>query len=159
MYSLNNNIFPDLNKEDTIVQLTDRGDRYYHTHDFYEIFYITNGNIKHSLNSETDELSMGDVVFLRPGDIHCFLREPDNACAHRDLALTVPLYEKAVAFFKYNPLSDHTTYAKVKIDIETLNKLETELQTIGNADAEKKSVLLFRLGRTFQSEAQRRFAR
>lgn len=137
MYSLNNNIFPDLNKEDTIVQLTDRGDRYYHTHDFYEIFYITNGTIKHSLNSETDELSMGDVVFLRPGDIHCFLREPDNACAHRDLALTVPLYEKAVTFFKYNPLSDHTAYAKVKIDIETLNKLETELQTIGNADAEK----------------------
>ena len=143
MYSLNNNIFPDLNKEDTIVQLTDRGDRYYHTHDFYEIFYITNGNIKHSLNSETDELSMGDVVFLRPGDIHCFLREPDNACAHRDLALTVPLYEKAVAFFKYNPLSDHTAYAKVKIDIETLNKLETELQTIGNAEAEKNPSLSF----------------
>ena len=152
MYSLNNNIFPDLNKEDTIVQLTDRGDRYYHTHDFYEIFYITNGNIKHSLNSETDELSMGDVVFLRPGDIHCFLREPDNACAHRDLALTVPLYEKAVEFFKYNPLSDHTTYAKVKIDIETLNKLETELQTIGNVDAEKNPSFYFALAELFKAK-------
>ena len=103
MYSLSNNIFPDVNKEDTIVQLTDRGDRYYHTHDFYEIFYITNGNIKHSLNSETDELSMGDVVFLRPGDIHCFLREPDNACTHRDLALTVRYTKKRLHFLNTTP--------------------------------------------------------
>ena len=100
MYNLSTEIFSNINKESALVQITNKGDRYYHSHNFYELFYITNGTIKHSLNSETDELSMGDVVFLRPGDIHCFLREPDNACAHRDLALTVPLYEKAVAFFK-----------------------------------------------------------
>lgn len=152
MHNLSTEIFSDINKESAIVQITNKGDRYYHSHNFYELFYITNGTIKHSLNSETDELSMGDVVFLRPGDIHCFLREPDNACAHRDLALTVPLYEKAVTFFKYNPLSDHTAYAKAKIDIETLNKLETELQTIGSADAASNPSLYFALSELFMAK-------
>ena len=152
MYSLNSNIFPDINKEDAIIQLTDRGDRYYHSHDFYEIFYITSGSIRHSLNNETENLTIGDMRFLRPSDIHCFLREPGDVCTHRDVAITVPLYEKAVAFFKYNPLSDHTTYAKVKIDIETLNKLETELQTIGNADAEKNPSFYFALAELFKAK-------
>ena len=134
MHNLSTEIFSDINKENAIVQITNKGDRYYHSHNFYELFYITNGTIKHSLNSETDELSMGDVVFLRPGDIHCFLREPDNACAHRDLALTVPFY------------------AKVKIDIETLNKLETELQKIGNADAEKNPSFYFALAELFKAK-------
>ena len=61
MYSLNSNIFPDINKEDAIVQLTDRGDRYYHSHDFYEIFYVTSGSIRHSLNNEIENLTIGDM--------------------------------------------------------------------------------------------------
>jgi len=60
MHNLSTEIFSDINKENAIVQITNKGDRYYHSHNFYELFYITNGTIKHSLNSETDELSMGD---------------------------------------------------------------------------------------------------
>lgn len=96
MYNLGAGTFPDVNKENALVQITNKGDRYYHSHNFYELFYITNGTIKHSLNNEIDELSTGDVIFLRPGDIHCFLREPDNACAHRDLAITVPLCQTII---------------------------------------------------------------
>ena len=88
-----------VNKEDVIVQIINSGDNYYHSHNFYELFYITGGSIKHSLNNITHELSIGDVVFLRPGDIHCFLREKGNSCSHRDIALTVPLYEKIAAFY------------------------------------------------------------
>ncbi len=151
MYNLSSDIFPDVNKEDAIVQLICSGDRYYHSHNFYEMFYITNGSVKHSLNNVTDELSIGDVVFLRPGDIHCFLRQPDNTCSHRDIAVTVPLYEKFVSFFRYDPLADLTAYAKAKIDVATLNKLETDLKSGGNADPADNPALYFAVAELFRA--------
>ena len=78
MKNLSGNILLNADKEDALVQLTGNGDRYYHSHDFYEIFYITSGKILHSLNNRTETLTLGDVRFLRPGDVHCFLREPEN---------------------------------------------------------------------------------
>lgn len=66
MYNLGIEIFPDVNKEDVIVQIINSGDNYYHSHNFYELFYITGGSIKHSLNNITHELSIGDVVFYAP---------------------------------------------------------------------------------------------
>lgn len=151
MHNLNIAVFPDVTKEDVIVQVINKGDKYYHSHDFYELFYITNGTIKHSLNNVTDELTIGDVVFLRPGDIHCFLREDGNLCSHRDIALTVPLYEKAATFFRYDPLADLTTYAKTKIDVNTLNKLETDLQVIAGNDPVANPSLYFALADLFRA--------
>ncbi|MDD6903499.1 MAG: AraC family transcriptional regulator [Eubacteriales bacterium] len=151
MYNLGIEIFPDGNKEDVIVQIINKGDNYYHSHNFYELFYITNGTIKHSLNNVTRELTIGDVVFLRPGDIHCFLREKGNLCAHRDIALTVPLYEKTAAFFKYDPLADLTAYAKTKIDVNTLSRLETDLQSTVNCDPVENSSLYFVLAELFRA--------
>lgn len=151
MYNLGIEIFPDVNKEDVIVQIINSGDNYYHSHNFYELFYITGGSIKHSLNNITHELSIGDVVFLRPGDIHCFLREKGNLCSHRDIALTVPLYEKIAAFFKYDPLADLTAYAKTEIDVNTLSRLETDLQAIVNCDPVENSSLYFVLAELFRT--------
>ena len=148
MFKLRNKIFPDVEKEDAIVQLTSQGDKYYHSHDFYEIFYITSGTIKHNLNNITDELAMGDLLFLSPSDTHCFLREQDNQCTHRDIALTVPLYKKITNFFKYDPIiSDRD--AKPKIDINTLNKLETMLQMISQTDPADDPALFFAIAELF----------
>ena len=42
MHNLSTEIFSDINKENALVQITNKGDRYYHSHNFYELFYITN---------------------------------------------------------------------------------------------------------------------
>lgn len=148
MFKLGSRIFLDVEKEDAIVQLTSQGDEYYHSHNFYEIFYITSGTIKHSLNNITDELTMGDLLFLTPSDIHCFLREPGNQCIHRDIALTVPLYKKITDFFKYDPIiSVHSE--KLKIDVNTLNKLETMLQTISQTAPADDPALYFAMAELF----------
>ena len=41
-----------------------------HNHDFYEIFLITKGSVKHWVNGEFDNLAEGTLVFIRPDDTH-----------------------------------------------------------------------------------------
>lgn len=67
-----------------------------HNHDFYEIFYLLNGNMKHSMNGqETQILSIGDCIILTPNDTHCF--ETINGSIHRDLLISRSLFENVVS--------------------------------------------------------------
>lgn len=43
-----------------------------HTHDFYEFFVITQGKCVHVVNDNKQRLSEGDLVFIRPNDIHYY---------------------------------------------------------------------------------------
>lgn len=152
MYNLDNNIFPDLNKENAIVQLTNSGDRYYHSHDFYEIFYITSGSVRHSLNNLSETLSIGDVRFLRPGDIHCFLREPGDVCTHRDIAITVPLYEKIANFFCFTPATVGLgNPLKTKLDLKLVNELETSLQKMNDRKPNESPAFYFAVAEIFKA--------
>lgn len=44
-----------------------------HGHNFYEIFFVTNGNAMHRCNNELSKLSRGSIVLIRPDDIHQYL--------------------------------------------------------------------------------------
>lgn len=67
-----------------------------HDHDFYEIFYVLNGNMKHSMNGqETQILSIGDCIILTPNDTHCFSTLNDSI--HRDLLISRSLFENVVS--------------------------------------------------------------
>ena len=41
-----------------------------HTHDFYEMFYLLEGSLTHTINGETEALTAGDLVMVRPQDCH-----------------------------------------------------------------------------------------
>ena len=43
-----------------------------HNHDYYEIFLIAEGSIKHFINNEVFILNRGHLVFIRPDDFHNF---------------------------------------------------------------------------------------
>lgn len=43
-----------------------------HTHDFAEVLWIERGSLVHVINGERRRLSEGDVVFVRPADVHTF---------------------------------------------------------------------------------------
>ena len=45
-----------------------------HTHDFYEIFLITNGSVKHVINNHEQIISAGTLVFIRPTDVHYYAK-------------------------------------------------------------------------------------
>jgi len=43
-----------------------------HTHDFFEIFLITKGNVQHIINDKVQVLEEGTMIFIRPDDVHYY---------------------------------------------------------------------------------------
>ena len=41
-----------------------------HDQDFYELIWVQNGNVRHHLEGQRDDLVEGDVLFIRPQDKH-----------------------------------------------------------------------------------------
>lgn len=53
----------------------------HHGHDFYEIFIILNGSCIHKVNDREQALGRGDMVFIRPEDVHSYqYANDDNNC-------------------------------------------------------------------------------
>lgn len=55
-----------------------------HSHPFWEFFLITKGSVIHYLNGVPCKLSEGDLVLIRPGDLHYFKNISENY-EHRDV--------------------------------------------------------------------------
>ncbi len=79
-------------------KITTTQDHYLHDHNFFEIFYTTNGSIGHVLNGRKAVAQMGDIYFLNPEDQHAFLRTPENNCAHRDIVLRKSFFKSLCNF-------------------------------------------------------------
>lgn len=43
-----------------------------HTHDFFEIFLVSHGKALHLVNQTVQPLEAGDLVLIRPADVHCY---------------------------------------------------------------------------------------
>ncbi|MDP5086855.1 MAG: AraC family transcriptional regulator [Yoonia sp.] len=50
-----------------------------HDHDFFELFWVQNGKVRHHLPDSAETLSEGDVVFLRPGQAHALQGRGEHA--------------------------------------------------------------------------------
>lgn len=44
-----------------------------HCHTYFEIFLVTSGNGTHVINLKHEPLARGDLYFIRPDDIHCYI--------------------------------------------------------------------------------------
>ena len=78
------------------THLTHDKDTFIHTHSFYEIFYVTEGEITHIQNGKRQLIKTGDMFFLRPNDIHTFKRTGE--CTHRDIIFSKELFETACKY-------------------------------------------------------------
>ncbi|QGQ95119.1 helix-turn-helix domain-containing protein [Paenibacillus psychroresistens] len=52
-----------------------------HNHDFYEIFMITEGTVTHIVNDIRQTLFKGDLILIRPEDVHSYERYEDQDVA------------------------------------------------------------------------------
>lgn len=48
-----------------------------HCHDFSEIIFVNSGGLCHKINGERQKIRAGNLIFLRPDDVHCFLPDDD----------------------------------------------------------------------------------
>ena len=120
---------------------------FYHNHRFYEIIYIPHGNIKQIVNNEWLNLKLGDICFLRPNDLHLYIREENVACAHRDLIIEKKFFEETCNWFNSNLLNMYykpTMPYKISLPPEHIVRLESQIQKINKCvvdDYEKKKTL------------------
>lgn len=96
-----------------------------HDHDFFELFWVQNGKVRHHLQDHAETLNEGDVVFLRPGHQHALQGRGEHAlvvslCIH-------PMTIKALA--KRHPAVDGQLFwskgapVKIQRDIKQLAAL------------------------------------
>ena len=67
----------------------------YHSHEYWEITYILEGNASHYLNGNILSLTRGDAFILRPHDKHCLHRTTPQGekYLHRDLYVPVEVMQ------------------------------------------------------------------
>ncbi|MCK0096185.1 AraC family transcriptional regulator [Yoonia sp. F2084L] len=87
-----------------------------HDHDFFELFWILNGRVRHHLAEQTETLQEGDIVFLRPGQTHALQGRGDQAlvvslCIHpatiKSLAKRHPSVQGHLFWSKGGPVTTH----------------------------------------------------
>jgi AraC family cel operon transcriptional repressor len=62
-----------------------------HTHNYWEVFLITNGSLYHEINGKTVELNKGDCCIIRPADVHVFNPKDAAASQHINIMATEKL--------------------------------------------------------------------
>lgn len=88
-----------------LSHLTYEDDNHLHTHLYYEIAYVLDGSIEHICNGEKKTLQPGNVILLRPGDLHTYKRFQNNSeCTHRDLCISQDLFSSVCNFLSENLL-------------------------------------------------------
>lgn len=63
-----------------------------HLHDFFELVWVQNGTLRHHLQGRRDDLTEGQVIFLRPDDAHAL-----QGRAESTLVVSVTLHPDLVA--------------------------------------------------------------
>ena len=58
-----------------------------HTHEFFELFLLTDGRICHSVNGRDITLTEGALTFIRPDDVHRFKAANNQDCQLINLAI------------------------------------------------------------------------
>ncbi len=124
-------------------------DEVYHSHDFYEIFYILEGNIEHIVNERSQTLETGDIVFLRLNDKHMFKRKNGQICRHRDIIVNKQQFESTCRYIDQSLLEEYSKRAeplKAHLPFEKIQYFEKKINTLINLSLQKeclnKSVLI-----------------
>lgn len=98
-----------------------------HTHDFYEIICVIEGECVQVINNKKLSMFQGDVTILRPKDVHSFFSQSDNTNL---LALSITRMEMASFFEAYgNGLEEKMTNCKSVTKMSLTYSQQCEINT------------------------------
>ncbi len=116
-----------------------------HWHDYYEIFIVTEGNCTHIVNNNSIKIKAGDIVFVRPNDIHDYICDKNTPYAMLNISFTAYTAKQLFDFlgdcFPSNKLLSDELPPKVTLTTKQLNYIEKCMAHIRTIDPEKKSEL------------------
>ena len=100
--NISQSLFPD---KRFLTHLTKADDEHIHTHEYFEIVYVINGQIKHICNNESMLFQKGHMALLRPGDVHTYKRD-EHECVHRDIMIEGELFKNVCSFLRMGLYED-----------------------------------------------------
>ena len=121
-------------------------DERYHSHDFYEIFYVEAGSINHLIEQKEQVLYDNDLFFIIPNVYHGFKRFEGVACTHRDILIGESLLKEVCTFHSPTLFAEITSTPYIHIkpsrnDIATLNEYISKYYQIRNSNDINKTQL------------------
>lgn len=110
-----------------------------HYHDYFEIFLVLAGSARHLVGQQEHPLQPGDLVFIRPGDIHDYI---SNGSGYAMLNITFNrdtlngLFAYLGDGFPANDLIQAKEPPKAMLNPEEIGKIETRMTAIRAIDPE-----------------------
>ena len=95
-----------------------------HSHDFFEIFIILQGKIRHVCNGKESILSENSICLIRPGDVHQFTKIDNGSAVQFNVSMTPQIFHSICGLFSeylYSKLCNESNLICL-----TLRKEETE---------------------------------
>lgn len=109
----------------------------YHSHNYWEIFYILSGNANHYINGQKTVIGSGDCYILRPHDKHCIdrIENKDKIFLNRDFYIQPEKMDKICSFLDENGkllerLENSQTELKFNIPRQKLEIIEQDAQLL-----------------------------
>lgn len=90
-FKLNNNSFP--NGQQLAFHFWQRGKVDLHSHEYFEMFLITEGKVIHHFNDTSAVLEKGRLCVMKPHDVHAFEQIEGVSTVHFNLKITPSLFE------------------------------------------------------------------
>lgn len=98
--------------------------RFAHYHDFFEIFLVSEGNIIHKINGEKHHLREGNLVFIRPDDVHSFSEIHNNKFQLINLEFPRQVLKNLFSYLSNTEIQD-ALLKSIQPKTVLLNKIET----------------------------------
>lgn len=127
------NIFGEVGFHIGETVLKDSAVTYLHTHDFFELFLMEEGEIYHFINGNQSVMRKGDLYFVRPKDRHCFRKGNCKKAQFINMAFSSAIFQKAEMILK--------SYFSIK---EGMDSVEIHLPTRMELVLQSKMVFLAR---------------
>lgn len=107
---------------------------YFHSHDFYEIYFFVDGNVKYYIENESYDLTKGDVLIIPPGKLHRPVIEENT------------VYERYVLWlYGVGLLSNEGIGTAISEINKTVSEKKTRLASFKDAEYSKLKELLEKL--------------
>ncbi len=119
-----------------------------HTHDYAELFIMLAGTGKHTVNDVTSTLQSGDVVFIRPSDVHRY-GKCDGEFTFLNITFTMDTLDSALGYlgagFPAEELMGAPLPPSASMSGAELRRLDDRLKVIGAlspADTDRRRTAL-----------------
>ncbi|SFR31990.1 transcriptional regulator, AraC family [Yoonia tamlensis] len=131
----------------TRATVTSQRPKSLHSHDFYEIFWVQNGQVRHYCPDGITTLSEGDLCFLQPGQMHALQGRGEHAlvvslCIHPDTVAALAERHPALQghlFWAAAPLVQHHRDMR---QLATLNHAAVALERSDRSALQAEAFLL-----------------